>query len=351
MQNNPNFFRYRPELLVDPLSDVLSILRPKTFVSAGLDAGGEWALDFPRHEGIKFNAVLKGSGWVKVAGTPEWQRVRPNDCVLLTHGLPFIAASDPSIAPVAATSVYENADRGMATYNGGGHFVLIGTRFLFEGDHIGLLFGSLPPIMIIQGESQQAAALRWALTQLSQELHEPRPAARLMSEHLGQIMLLQMLRLWLTSEGARPTGLLGALAEPRLAEAIGAIHTEPTRSWRLAELASVAGMSRTTFAQRFHQAVGTPPLEYLTRWRMWLAADRLSQTGEAIGRIGFGVGYSSEAAFSTAFRRVMGCSPLHYRRKSAGGLVASRPGSNRSTEKERRERTLQLRVDGPAGRT
>jgi len=301
---------------MDPLSDVLSILRPKTFMSGGLDAGYKWAIHFPPHEGVKFNAVLKGKGWVRAVGESEWQEVQTDDCVLFTHGRAFVAASDPALAPIEADSIYKNAIDGIATCNGGGDFYLVGTRFAFEGDHIGLLFGSLPPIMVIQGGSSQAAVLRWALKQLTEELHAAKPASMLMSEHLAQIMLLQMLRLWLETKTEHHRGLLGALAEPKLARAIGAMHAEPARQWRITDLAELANMSRTTFAERFHQTVGVPPFDYLTKWRMRLAADRLHRTLESINRIGFTVGYSSEAAFSTAFRRVIGCSPLQYRRRT-----------------------------------
>lgn len=300
---------------MDPLSDILSILRPRGFSNGGLDAGRDWAIAFPAHEGVKFNAVLKGTGWVRAEGDAHWQQARSGDCVLFTHGRAFVAASDPALTPVAEAIVYRDAVDGVATCNGGGAFHLLGTRFTFEGDHRRLLFDALPSVMIVRGDSSQAAVLHWALRQLQEELRDAGPASPLMREHLTQIMLLQMLRVWLATQRGQHRGLLAALADPRLARAIGAMHAEPARPWRLVDLAALANMSRTTFAARFHQTLGATPLGYLTQWRMRLAADRLRRTPASVGRIGFAVGYSSDAAFSTAFKRVLGCSPAQYRRR------------------------------------
>lgn len=160
--------------------------------------------------------------------------------------------------------------------------------------------------------------LRWALDQLALEIKGGAPGQSLMADHLAQIMLLQVLRLWLASGPGKSPGWLGALSDPRLARAIGAMHAEPGRRWTPAALAEHAGMSRTTFAERFRKAVGRPPLDYLTDWRMRLAADRLQRSGDSVAIIAFSIGYGSEAAFSTAFRRVMGCAPSRHRQAMLG---------------------------------
>ncbi len=96
--------------------------------------------------------------------------------------------------------------------------------------------------------------------------------------------------------------------------AIGAIHAEPAHRWTLQELAARAGMSRSSFALRFKQTVGASPMDYLTRWRMLLAGDRLAHTDDPVSAIALSLGYESESAFSTAFKRVMGASPRQYSR-------------------------------------
>ncbi len=109
-------------------------------------------------------------------------------------------------------------------------------------------------------------------------------------------------------------GWFFALADERLSAAMGAMHGDPAQRWTLQELAERAGMSRSSFAMKFKETVGETPMEYLTRWRMLLAADRLESSSDPISVIAFSLGYESESAFSTAFKRVMGCSPRQFSR-------------------------------------
>jgi AraC-like DNA-binding protein len=108
-----------------------------------------------------------------------------------------------------------------------------------------------------------------------------------------------------------------ALADKQMAAAINAMHADPAHNWTIQTLAERAGMSRSTFALKFKATVGASPMEYLTRWRMLLAGDRLTHSGDPISVIALSLGYESESAFSTAFKRVMGCSPRQYSRGSA----------------------------------
>jgi AraC-like DNA-binding protein len=112
---------------------------------------------------------------------------------------------------------------------------------------------------------------------------------------------------------ARRLGLF-ALADKQMSVAINAMHDDPSHRWTLQELAERAGMSRSTFALKFKETVGESPMEYLTRWRMLLAGDRLVTSGDPISLIALSFGYESESAFGTAFKRVMGCSPRQYSR-------------------------------------
>jgi AraC-like DNA-binding protein len=112
-------------------------------------------------------------------------------------------------------------------------------------------------------------------------------------------------------------GWLFALADKQLAAAITAMHEEPGAAWTVQSLAARAGMSRTTFTLKFKESVGAPPMEYLTRWRMTLAGDRLRNSSDPICEIARTIGYDSQSAFSFAFKRVMKCSPRQYGR--AGG--------------------------------
>ncbi|MEO8683468.1 MAG: AraC family transcriptional regulator [Devosia sp.] len=298
---------------MDPLSDVLALLKPRSYVSAGFDAGGDWSIQFPRNGGIKCYAVQSGQCWMAVEGIADPVRLQAGDCFLLPAGRPFRLASDLALTPVDAEGVFAPArEGGVARCNGGGDFFLVGSRFLLTGN-AGILLGLLPPIVHIKNQSDQAA-LRWSVERMMQELRERQPGGFLMAEHLAHMMLVQALRLHMTEGAGTGVGWLFALADKQMGAAINAMHANPAERWTLQGLAERAGMSRSSFALKFKAAVGTPPMDYLTRWRMLLAGDRLENTRDPTAVIALSLGYESESAFSTAFKRVMGRSPRQYGR-------------------------------------
>jgi AraC-like DNA-binding protein len=300
---------------MDPLSDVLSLLKPRSHVSAGFDAGGDWSIQFPdQHECIKCYAVASGECWLSVTGVPDAVRLKTGDCFVLPSGRPFRLASDMTLTPVEAGTIFPPARAGgVVSYNGGGDFFLVGSRFAVSGNHAGMLLGMLPPIVHIRKESDQAA-LRWSVERMMQELREPQPGGFLVAQHLAHMMLVQVLRLHLSEGLGGGVGWFFALADKQMSAAITAMHADPAHRWTLQELAGHAAMSRSTFALRFKETVGASPMEYLTRWRMLLAGDQLENSSDPISVIALSLGYESESAFSTAFKRVMGCSPRQYSR-------------------------------------
>ena len=145
-----------------------------------------------------------------------------------------------------------------------------------------------------------------------QELREPQPGGALIAEHLAQMLLIQALRALLDERAKDGAGWLFALGNRRLRMALTAMHGDLSRRWTLQALADVAGMSRSSFAAKFAAAVGQPAMDYLTRWRMRVAADRLAKAGASISALAPMLGYESESAFGVAFKRVMGCSPRRF---------------------------------------
>jgi AraC-like DNA-binding protein len=297
---------------MDPLSDVLSLLKPRSYRAGGLDAG-DVCVRFPEHEGIKCYAVVSGERWLAVEGIRDGViRLTAGDCVLLPHGRPFRLASDLSLPPIDAYTILQGQSNGsVITYLGGGKSFMVGGNFVLDGKYADILLSVLPPIVHIRKESDKAA-LRWSLERMMQELRDPQPGSFLVVQHLAHMMLVQALRLHLGTEGG--VGWLFALADKQMAAAITAMHDDPAHRWTLAALAERAGMSRTVFTLKFKERVGTSPMEYLTRWRMLLAGDRLANSTDPVSVIAPSLGYESESAFSTAFRRVMGCSPRQYSR-------------------------------------
>jgi len=297
---------------MDPLSSVLRTLHPQHVLFAGLRAGQAWALAFPPPPGIKFNAVVEGRCWLSVEGLPQAIRLDAGDCFLLTQQRGFALASDPGLPREPAEPLYEAAPAGIAEHGSADQFFLVGGRFTFA-TQARLLFDGLAPAIVVRGASEQAALLRWALPLLARELAEPAPGSALAIEHLGQLMLIQALRLHLTDTQQTFPNWLRVLSDHQLAPAIQAIHADPARRWTVAELAAIARMSRSTLALKFKTRAGLAPLEYITRWRMWLATTALSRGDQTISALAAQLGYLSDSAFSHAFRRVLGQSPRAYR--------------------------------------
>lgn len=302
---------------MDPLSEVLSLLKMRSHISAGFDAGGDWSVHFAlQSDVIKCYAIEEGSCWMVVDGIIDPVRLEQGDCFVLPSGRSFRLTSDPDLRPVDSGHVFPAAHPGgVVRINDGGELLAVGSRFIVEGGHAKALLQMMPPIVRISREADQSA-LRWAVECMRAELREVRPGGALMADHLAHMMLLQALRLHL-EEGSLGPGWFAALTDPRLGAAIQAMHAAPAQKWTLQALARIAGMSRSVFAERFRQTAGETPMDYLTRWRMMLACNALEVKRDPVAVVARTMGYESESAFSTAFKRIIGCTPSHYARDTA----------------------------------
>ena len=324
-QNNPatqqsNNAPSQPSLAsaqhMDPLSEVLALLKPQSLASGGFMVPGEMAIYFPQHQGVKCYAMLAGQCWLVVEGVPDPVLLSAGDCFLLPRGLPFHLTSNLSLEPIhytLAISRLSKTDNIVELPEGARY--MAGGFFLFTGRGAEMLLQSLPPIVHIRRESDKAA-MRWSLERLRDELRNPQPGGSLIAQQLAYTMLIQALRLHLADTANDAPGWLSALSDKHMSVAITAMHNDPGHPWTLQSLAERVGMSRSVFALRFREIVGTTPLEYLTRWRMLLAADRLKNSKDGLSTIAQSLGYESDSAFGKAFRRTMGCSPRQYTRSA-----------------------------------
>jgi AraC-like DNA-binding protein len=236
------------------------------------------------------------------------------DCFLLPRGFPFRLATDLSLEPVPYTdATLQRCMKGEAPGVTEGARYIAGGHFALTGSHVEMLLHSLPPIVHIRRESDKAA-MRWSLERMREELGNPQPGSSLITQQLAYSMLIQALRLHLTDAASAGCGWLSALSDKHTSIAIASMHNAPAYPWTLQSLAERVGMSRSVFALHFRETVGATPMEYLTRWRMLLAADRLKNSSDGLSTIAQSLGYESESAFGKAFRRVMGCSPRQYAR-------------------------------------
>ena len=322
----------------DPLSDVLALIRPRGYMSGGIDAGGDWAISFERHAGFRCFALVSGRCWLQMDGVVDAVLVEAGDFVVVSRGQSFRLASDLAVAPVDIMTVIQSPLKGkILTWQGGGQSLALSAFFTFAGDHASMLLEVLPPIVHVRKDSDRAV-MRWYLERMMTVIREPQPGSFLLGEHLAQMILIEVLRLYMTDtangSGKDRVGWLSALGDKQINAAISAIHEKPGYRWTLQELAECAGMSRSSFALRFKEKVGTPAIDYLIRWRMLLAGDRLVNSDDSVASIALSLGYESESAFGFAFKRELGISPRQYGR--IRGATGAGEGTREAFEHDRR---------------
>jgi hypothetical protein len=227
---------------MDPLSDVISFLEPRSYRVGGFEAGGDWSIRFGAYDGIKCYAVTLGACWLAVEGAGEPVLLKQGDCFLLPHGWPFRVASDPDLPPDDWQRHFLGSREGtLVKLNGGGVVTVLGGHFQLAGPQAEMLLGMLPPIVHLQSESDRET-LRWAFDRMRQELVDPKPGGFLILQQLVYMIFVQSLRLHL-DEG-NGVGWLFALSDKHVGAAIAAIHREPARRWTVAALALEVGAGR-----------------------------------------------------------------------------------------------------------
>lgn len=298
---------------MDPLTQLVALLRPRALLWKQMIATGEWAVRFPPNDGVAFCVVARGRAVFQARGRAPMV-LGAGDFLLLTAPPAWTLGSSETAVPANYATVYAGAHApathvGQGTTGPGAR--VLGGRFAFDHANAALLEGVLPAIVAVHAPDPGAARLRAVLDLVGDEASADRPGRTLVLDRLLEILLIEAIRHG-DRHAADQRGLLAGLADPQIGAAIRALHADARRPWTLAQLAALAGMSRSVFADRFGRLLGVPPIAYLLRWRMAMAKDAL-RSGEArVSDVAFACGYQSVHAFSAAFRRVVGCPPSQY---------------------------------------
>jgi AraC-like DNA-binding protein len=302
---------------MDPLSDVVALLRPDTAISKPIAACGEWGVRYAAYGQPGFALVLEGECWLALDERAPIRLAR-GDFVLLPATPAFAMTSRPGAACVPAAPSATAVRHGEAA--GERDFRMLGGSFRIEPANAPLLIDLLPDMVHVR--AADAAALSRIIGLIEDECAADRPGGEMILQRLLEVMLIEALRLErMGQEGSFDPGLLAGLRDPALAKALRAIHSEVGRRWTVANLARIAGMSRSAFAARFRATAGCAPMEYLARWRMARARDALGRGGAALDRLAAEIGFESASAFSTAFRRRVGCAPGGFARSLRRSLA------------------------------
>jgi len=299
--------------MVDPLSEVIGLLRPRTVFTKGISGAGRWGVRYTDFGEPSFCTVIEGRCRLAVDGVKPIT-LEAGDFVLLpaTPGFTmsgFEAVTPKRLDPKASAALTGDVRHGRRT--GPPDVRLLGGYFVFESPDAGLLVSLLPRLLHVRGVARLSMLVRL----VGEEAGEERPGRDLILSRLVEVMLIEALRS--TQGGEASPGLLRGLSDARIAAAIRKMHGSPARPWTVAQLAREAALSRSAFFDRFMRAVGLPPMEYLFGWRMAVAKDLLRRDDLGLAAIAERVGYSSASTFSTAFSRHVGQPPGRFARAEA----------------------------------
>ncbi|WP_328308658.1 AraC family transcriptional regulator [Actinomycetospora sp. NBC_00405] len=298
----------------DAVGAALHVLRMSGTFYCSSDLRGPWGLRLPETPGcLWFHVVTSGTATIVVGD--EVVTLSPSDVVLLPRGEGHeLRSTDPpprSPAPNVLTLPHTWYGERYATISYGGDgapTTMICGAVRLEHPMAERLVALMPDIVHVP-VSPLTARLHDTLRLIALEVEETRPGGEAVITRLADVLVVQMLRAWLSHDPSARTGWLGALADPDIGRALALVHADPAHEWTVAGLARELALSRSTFAARFTALVGEPVMAYVTRWRMLVAHDRLRAGDTTVAAVAGAMGYRSEAAFSRAFRRVVGASP------------------------------------------
>lgn len=334
MVNKPNDAFNRPERTddADVISDVLRAVRLTAEVFGRFEVTAPWGMHVPG-EGANFLAfyvVARGGAWLELPATagdtaPRELALSAGDVVVLPHGGTHVLRDARRIGTIERTVGAGGCPRPTSTetirFGGGGPTtVLVAGAFRFGVEARGVLLETLPPVLhVAAGDIEMGPHLTAMVQLILAESAAPGPGSLMLTTRLAEILLVQALRVH--AQRTRPPegdaeqrhGLC-ALVDPHVGVALRMIHARPAERWTVEGLARTVGMSRSAFAARFAELVGEAPLQYVTRWRMTVAAERLRDGEESMTHIAQHAGYRNPAAFMKAFTRVIGVGPGAYRR-------------------------------------
>src|ERR1700754_4556661 len=275
--------------MVDPLSEVISLLQPGTVFSKGISAAGKWAVRYAQFGHPSFCAVLEGTCRLMVDGH-EPITLEAGDFVLMpaTPGFTmsgFEPAKPKKMDPTLSPSPAEELRHG--TQSGPPDVRLLGGYFVFGSPDAALIVSLLPQLVHVRGEERLSVLVRL----VGEESNERRSGRELVLTRLVEVLLIEALRS--TAGDDAPPGLLRGLADTHLARAMQQMHGQIARAWTVAQLAKAAALSRSAFFERFTRTVGLRPMEYLLAWRMAVARDLLRREDCGIAEVAERVGYGS----------------------------------------------------------
>jgi AraC-like DNA-binding protein len=314
---------------MDALSDVLRVIRLAggVFLEAHLTA--PWCMKgrlspedckaFQVAPRIVIATHYVASGKMQLQVDGEVMDVHAGELVLLPHNDVHAFGSDVNVPPFSQPDEVKAKAAGEFSrieLGGGGEVTQLLCGYLGSDQPFGPLLSSLPKVLKLDVRATASGAwvessFRFAVSQIA----AGRVGSTTVIAKLSELLFVEAVSHYIAGLPEDKKGWLAGLRDPQIGQALSLMHAKPAKDWNAEALAAEIGMSRSGFAERFTTLVGQPPMQYLTYWRMQLAAQKLRESRDAVAQVGYGVGYESEAAFSRAFKREFGKGPAEWRKQ------------------------------------
>jgi AraC family transcriptional regulator, alkane utilization regulator len=277
---------------------------------------------------VHYHYILEGRCEARVEGQESRTALAAGDVVVFPHGDAHVMASDLHLEPRSLAEIVKPPDRGevaLVQYGANGEMTRVVCGFLgCDAQLCGPILSALPRMFRVSIRSSPAGDwLQRSIRHSVAEAASLRAGSDVILARLSEVLFVEVLRCYVETLPADHTGWLAGLRDPHVSKGLKLLHSQSEHPWTVEALAHAVGCSRSVLSERFARFVGQPPIQYLTRWRLALAASRLRNGGRGLARIAEEVGYESEAAFSRAFKREYGMPPAMWRRQAqrAGGAI------------------------------
>jgi AraC family transcriptional regulator, alkane utilization regulator len=310
-------------LFPDPLTDILQTVHLQSTILGTAHFTAPWSIRIPNEDEDEstIHVVVQGQCWLLLEDCSQQIHLQSGDLVILLEGREHIICDELTSPTVDLEEVIvRKPDPGYKriAYGGDGSLTqLVSGTFKFRGDRTrNPLLSALPPLIHIKNEVGQFIPwLETTLQFIAAEIEINQLGCQCVLSRLADVLFIQAIRAYVAELPADQGNWLRALNDVEIGIALSLIHHHPDYAWTVASLAAKISISRSAFAERFNQLVGQPPMQYLTTWRMVKAENLLQESQLVIRDIATQVGYTSEVAFSKAFKRWAGIAPGVYRRK------------------------------------
>lgn len=303
---------------MDTLATIITLLKPAAVGTKIIHGGGRWCVRYPKFGHPSFALVLEGSCKLAAEGMPV-MTLGAGDFVLFPAMPGFLMGSDLKCRPRAMKA--DPAATVEEIFHGDEEeepsVRMLGGYFAFDPVNAAVLLDFLPKVMRIRASGPAGESVAALAGMIQREAREKRAGRALVLTRLIEVMLVEALRS--APADAAEMGLLAGLRDPQLGVALRGIHVRMAEPWTVATLAREAGMSRSSFAERFAGVVGMSPLNYLLQWRLAVAKSLLRE-GKTVAEVAMTVGYESASGFSTAFSRETGVAPRGFADGESGAL-------------------------------